>query len=161
MHIYSTQNKTKRRVDQNGKGKRSMEGNVCRHRKDVYRSDPQGRICRFYNYIRRINLCTDSEFDYNSHNYGCRFKSKCSYYIVKGRLFQSASIPRTQVELLQPLFNGLAEGRNETVNVYTEKYYDEDFIIVTIDKAKYEINVTAENVRSIVQSVVNRVALKL
>lgn len=63
------------------------------------------------------------------------------------------------VELLQPLFNGLAEGR--TVNVYTEKYYDEDFIIVTIDKAKYEINVTAENVRSIVRSVVNRVALKL
>lgn len=65
------------------------------------------------------------------------------------------------VELLKPLFNGLAEGRNETVNVYTEKYYDEDFIIVTIDKAKYEINVTAENIRSIVQSVVNRVALKL
>nr|DAD94549.1 MAG TPA: hypothetical protein [Siphoviridae sp. cttFh17] len=76
-----------------------MEGNVCRHRKDVYRSNPQGRICRFYNYIRRINLCTDSEFDYNSHNYGCRFKGKCSYYIVKGRLFQSASIPKTQNEL--------------------------------------------------------------
>lgn len=47
------------------------------------------------------------------------------------------------------------------MNVYTEKYYNEDFIIVTIDKAKYEINVTAENIRSIVQSVVNRVALKL
>lgn len=65
------------------------------------------------------------------------------------------------IELLQPLLNGLAEGRNEDVGIYTEKYYDEDFIIVTIDNAKYEINVTAENVRSIVQSVVNRVALKL
>lgn len=64
------------------------------------------------------------------------------------------------VELLKPLFNGLAEGRNEIVEVYAEKHYDEDFIIVTIDNAKYEINVTAENVRSIVQSVVNRVALK-
>ena len=29
------------------------------------------------------------------------------------------------IELLQPLFNGLAEDRNETVNVYTEKYYFE------------------------------------
>ena len=65
------------------------------------------------------------------------------------------------IELLQPLLNGLAEGRNEAVEIYTEKYHDEDFIIVTIDNAKYEINVTAENVRSIVQSVVNRVALKL
>lgn len=65
------------------------------------------------------------------------------------------------VELLQPLLNGLTEGRNEAVEIYTEKYYDEDFIIVTIDNAKYEINVTAENVRSIVRSVVNRVALKL
>lgn len=65
------------------------------------------------------------------------------------------------VELLQPLFNGLAEGRNETVNVYADVYNGEDYIIVTINKAKYEINVTAENVRSIVQSVVNRVALKL
>lgn len=65
------------------------------------------------------------------------------------------------VELLKPLFSGLAEDRNEAVEIYTEKYHDEDFIIVTIDNAKYEINVTAENVRSIVQSVVNRVALKL
>ena len=65
------------------------------------------------------------------------------------------------IELLQPLLNGLAEGRNEVVEIYTEKYCDEDFIIVTIDNAKYEINVTAENVRSIVQSVVNRVVLKL
>ena len=65
------------------------------------------------------------------------------------------------VELLKPLFTGLAEGRNETVDIYADVYNGEDYITVTIDKAKYEINVTAENIRSIVQSVVNRVALKL
>lgn len=65
------------------------------------------------------------------------------------------------VELLKPLFKGLAEGRCDSVDVYTEDYHGEDYIIVVINKAKYEINVTAENVRSIVQSVVNRVALKL
>lgn len=65
------------------------------------------------------------------------------------------------VELLKPLFTGLAEGRNETVNIYANAYNGEDYVTVTIDKAKYEINVTAENVRSIVQSVVNRVASKL
>lgn len=65
------------------------------------------------------------------------------------------------VELLKPLFNGLAEGRNETVDVYADVYNGEDYITVTINKVKYEINVTAENVRSIVQSVVNKVALKL
>ena len=65
------------------------------------------------------------------------------------------------VELLQPLFNGLAEDRNETVDVYADVYNGEDYITVTINKAKYKINVTAENVRSMVQSVVNRVALQL
>lgn len=65
------------------------------------------------------------------------------------------------VELLQPLFNELAEGRKETVYVYANVYDGEDYIIVTINKAKYEINVTAENVRSMVRSVVNEVALKL
>ena len=65
------------------------------------------------------------------------------------------------VELLKPLFNGLAEGRNETVDIYADVYNGESRIIVTVNNAKYEINVTAENVRSIVQSVVNRVALKL
>ena len=65
------------------------------------------------------------------------------------------------VELLNPLFNGLAEDGKETVNVYADVYNGEDYIIVTINKAKYEINVTAENVRSIVRSVVNKVALKL
>ena len=65
------------------------------------------------------------------------------------------------VELLKPLFDGLAEGRNETVDIYADVHNGESYVVVTIDKAKYEINVTAENVRSIVQSVVNRVALKL
>lgn len=65
------------------------------------------------------------------------------------------------VELLKPLFNGLAEGRNETVDIYADVYNGESRIIVTVNNAKYEINVTAENVRSMVQSVVNRVALKL
>ena len=65
------------------------------------------------------------------------------------------------VELLKPLFNGLAEGRNETVDIYADVYNGESRIIVTVNNAKYEINVTAENVRSMVQSVVNRVVLKL
>lgn len=65
------------------------------------------------------------------------------------------------VELLKPLFNGLAEGRNETVDIYADVYNGENRIVVTVNNAKYEINVTAENVRSMVQSVVNRVALKL
>ena len=65
------------------------------------------------------------------------------------------------VELLKPLFTGLAEDRNETVDIYADVYNGESCIVVTVNNAKYEINVTAENVRSIVQSVVNRVALKL
>lgn len=65
------------------------------------------------------------------------------------------------VELLKPLFTGLAEDRKETVNVYADVYNGEYYIIVTINKAKYEINVTTENVRQIVWSVVNSVALKL
>ena len=65
------------------------------------------------------------------------------------------------VELLQPLLNGLAEDRKETVDVYTDVYHGDDYIIVIINNAKYEINVTAENVRSIVKSVIDVVALKL
>lgn len=65
------------------------------------------------------------------------------------------------VELLKPLFNGLAEDRNETVDIYADVYNGEVYVVVIIDKVKYEINVTAENARSIVRSVVNRVALKL
>lgn len=62
------------------------------------------------------------------------------------------------VELLKPLFNGLAEDRNENVDIYADVYNGVSYVVVIIDKAKYEINVTAENVRSIVQSVVNKVA---
>ena len=65
------------------------------------------------------------------------------------------------VELLQPLLNVLAEGRKETVDVYADVYYGDDYITVIINNAKYEINVTAENVRSIVKSVIDMVALKL
>lgn len=64
------------------------------------------------------------------------------------------------VELLKPLFNGLAEDRNETTDIYADVYNGTSYVIVIISGAKYEINVTGENVRSIVQSVVNRVALK-
>lgn len=65
------------------------------------------------------------------------------------------------VELLKPLFNGFAEGRNKTVDIYADVRNGESYVVVIINKAKYEINVTAENVRSIVRSVVNSVALKL
>lgn len=64
------------------------------------------------------------------------------------------------VELLKPLFNGLAEDVNKTVNIYANVYNGESYVVVIINKGKYEINVTAENVRSIVRSVVNSVALK-
>lgn len=65
------------------------------------------------------------------------------------------------VELLKPLFSGLVEDRNETTDIYADVYNGTSYVIVIISGAKYEINVTGENVRSIVQSVVNRVALKL
>lgn len=64
------------------------------------------------------------------------------------------------VELLKPLFNGLAEDVNKTVNIYADVHNGESYVVVIINKGKYEINVTAENVRSIVRSVVNSVALK-
>lgn len=64
------------------------------------------------------------------------------------------------VELLKPLFNGLAEGRNVDVFAVPDAVRG-DLIIVRIDNAQYEINVTAENVRSMVKSVIDRVALKL
>lgn len=64
------------------------------------------------------------------------------------------------VELLKPLFNELAEDGNKTVDIYADVYNGESYVVVIINKAKYEINVTAENVRSIVRSVVNSVALK-
>lgn len=64
------------------------------------------------------------------------------------------------VELLKPLFEGLAKDRDSVVDVYAECCNGEDYIITVINGCSYEVNVTAENVRSIVQSVVNRVVLK-
>ncbi len=64
------------------------------------------------------------------------------------------------VKLLKPLFEGLAKDRNATVDVYADCYNGEDYIITIINDGEYKTNVTAENVRSIVQSVVNRVVLK-
>jgi hypothetical protein len=75
------------------------------------------------------------------------------------RMIEMRDIDRA-VELLRPLFNGLAEDRNETVDIYADVYNGVAYVVVIIAGAKYEINVTAENVRSIVKSVVNKVALK-
>ena len=63
------------------------------------------------------------------------------------------------VELLRPLLEGLAKDRDRMVDIYSV-CIGEDFIVVAIDNVRYQINVTSENVRSIVRSVVNYVALK-
>lgn len=64
------------------------------------------------------------------------------------------------VELLTPLFKGLAEERDDTVNVSSVCRHGEKYITVAINQGKYEINVTGENLRLMVHSVVNKVALK-
>ena len=64
------------------------------------------------------------------------------------------------VELLKPLLNGIAENRS-TVEVKAEKIHNDDYIIVTINGANYNVCVECENVRSMVKSVVDKVALKL
>ena len=100
---------------------------------------------------------------WNETNFRKEIMGKCDGYTlwkdnrVRGNGCKRMSEVCKAVKLLRPLLEGLAEDREETVDVYN----GEDYITVTINKAKYEINVTAENVRSIVQSVVNRVALKL
>lgn len=66
------------------------------------------------------------------------------------------------VKLLRSLLEGLAEDREEIVDVFAvTDTVRGDLIIVRINGVQYEVNVTAENVRSIVRSVVNKVALKL
>ncbi len=66
------------------------------------------------------------------------------------------------VDLLRPLLEGMAEGRNESVEVVAdENEYGEKMITVVIDGYDYPVNVTAENVRSMVKSVVDKVAFKL
>lgn len=64
------------------------------------------------------------------------------------------------VELLIPLLKGMAEDRGSHVEVWAETYLGTDKICVEINKAKYEINVTAMNARSMIRSVVDVVALK-
>jgi len=64
------------------------------------------------------------------------------------------------VELLIPLLQGMAEDRGSHVEVWAETYFGTDKICVEINKAKYEINVTAMNARSMIRSVVDTVALK-
>ena len=54
----------------------------------------------------------------------------------------------------------MAEDRNSHVEVWAETYQGTDKICVEINKAKYEINVTAMNMRSMIRSVVDTVALK-
>lgn len=104
---------------------------------------------------------------WNETNFRKEIMGKCDGYTlwkdnrVRGNGCKRMSEVCKAVKLLRPLLEGLAEDREETVDIYADVYNGEDYITVTIDKAKYEINVTAENVRSIVQSVVNRVALKL
>ena len=56
----------------------------------------------------------------------------------------------------------MAEGRNESVEVVAdENEYGEKMITVVIDGYDYPVNVTSENVRSMVKSVVDKVAFKL
>lgn len=64
------------------------------------------------------------------------------------------------VELLIPLLKGMAEDRDSHVEVWAETYFGADKICVEINKAKYEINVTAMNMRAMIRSVVDTVALK-
>lgn len=64
------------------------------------------------------------------------------------------------IELLKPLLQGMAENRDSHVEVWAETYLGTDKICVEINKAKYEINVTAMNMRSMIRSVVDVVALK-
>lgn len=64
------------------------------------------------------------------------------------------------VELLRPLLNGMAENRS-TVDIRAEKIHNDDYIVVTINEYDYNICVECENVRSMVKSVVDVVALKL
>lgn len=54
----------------------------------------------------------------------------------------------------------MAENRDSHVEVWAETYFGTDKICVEINKAKYEINVTAMNMRSMIRSVVDTVALK-
>ena len=64
------------------------------------------------------------------------------------------------VELLSPLLNGMAENRS-TVEVKADKIHNDDYIVVAINGANYNVCVECENVRSMIKSVIDVVALKL
>jgi len=64
------------------------------------------------------------------------------------------------VELLSPLLNGMAENRS-AVSVKADKIRNKDYIVVTINGYNYNVCVEFENVRSMVKSVIDAVALKL
>ena len=64
------------------------------------------------------------------------------------------------VKLLIPLLEGMAEDRDSHVEVWVETYLGTDKICIKINKAKYEINVSAMNMCAIIRSVVDTVALK-
>lgn len=64
------------------------------------------------------------------------------------------------VSLLKPLLEGLAKDRGDTVDVHADCYNGEYYIVTVINNSKYEVNVTSENVRSMVKSVIDRVVLK-
>lgn len=90
----------------------------------------------------------------------------CDYILkdIDERLEKSRRVEEVckAVELLKPLLERLAEGRGETVGIYgvTEAARG-DLIIVRINDTTYEINVTAKNLQLMVQSVVDRIILKL
>ena len=64
------------------------------------------------------------------------------------------------VELLSPLLNGMAENRS-TVEVKADKIHNDDYIVVAINGANYNVCVECENVRSMIKSVIDVVTLKL
>lgn len=66
------------------------------------------------------------------------------------------------IELLTPLFEGVAKDREDTtVSLRSEIYHGSDYVIVTINGCEYSINVECENVRAIIRDVVNTCILKL
>lgn len=105
---------------------------------------------------------------WNETNFRKEIMGKCDGYTlwkdnrVRGNGCKGMSEVCKAVKLLRPLLEGLAEDREEIVDVFAvTDTVRGDLIIVRINGVQYEVNVTAENVRSIVRSVVNKVALKL
>lgn len=64
------------------------------------------------------------------------------------------------VNLLTPLLEGMAKDRDDSVKVYTCSHTGSNSIVVIINECTYEVDVTAENMRSMIKSVIDAVALK-